>query len=513
MQTQRIRHSSHDGSLLKIISVMCLALIASAGRGQTPGQNSSPQGENATPTTRERQYKETTFFALDADLKWPLVEETKKYESINGAHLVEYVKDLIDISERYRQQGHQFWGRITGTPADAETAQWMVTQLRRIGVTDVRTQDLALPPQWLPKSWEVSASAGEKHLNLETAQPMVRTPGTSSGATVDLQTVYVGLGTEADFMGRDVRGKVALIQSIGLPGAWQHSATVFDAARRAQEHGASAILIAISIPGNFRTQVGAATTVPTFTIGWQDGTALRELIEKSPGGAVHLKIRADISMEPNETTSLVWGVIPGMSDEKIIINAHRDGYFEAADDNATGMATALGLAEYFANIPKEQRPRTIVIVGNPGHHNTAVGSQWIAAHHDTFLANAALIINCEHTGQVGVDLYGVNLVATNTPWNFDWFVSGSEKWKATVKHDWDLFGVSRYSEPTVHPNGDIGGYYQFAPSLQVIQAPVYYHTDKDTLQTISPNGLESVTRSYAKIIDDANKFAVADLQR
>ena len=341
---------------------------------------------------------------------------------------------------------------------------------------------------------------------------MAKTPGTLSGGTIDLQTVYVGLGTEADFIGRDVQGKGALIESIGLPGAWQHSATVFDAARRAQAHGASAILIAISIPGNFRTQVGATTTVPTFTIGWQDGTALRELIEKSPGG-VHLKIRADISMEQNEKTSLVWGVIPGMSDEKIIINAHRDGYFEAADDNATGMATALGLAEYFVKTPKAQRRRTIVIVGNPGHHNTAVGSQWIAAHHDTFLANTAVIINCEHTGQVGVDLYGFKLVATNTQWNFDWFVSGSEKWQATVKHDWDLFGVSRYTEPTVHPNGDIGGFYQFAPALQVIQAPIYYHTDKDTLQTISPAGLESVTRSYAKIIDDANKLAIADLQK
>jgi Peptidase family M28 len=498
------------GAILTVIGGLAIASLRWGGVSEAKGQSQSQAQSQATsaqsspPRPRERQYKDTVFFPPQADLSWPLTGPTQNYASINGAHLTEYVKDLIDISERYHQQGHQFWGRITGTDADAETARWMTAQLRRIGVTDVHTQDLDLPPQWMPKSWEVTASGDNRAVKLETAQPMVRTPGTSSGATIDLEAIYVGLGTEADFIGRDVHGKAAFIESIGLPGAWQHSATVYDAAKRAQEHGAAAIFIVINIPGNFRSEVAAATSVPTFTLGWQDGTAVREMIEQSPGKAPHVKIRSDIGMASGEKTSIVWGVIPGMTDEKIIINAHRDGYFDAADDNGTGVATALGLAEYFVKIPKEQRRRTIVIVGNSGHHNTPVSSQWIVAHHDTFLANAALIINCEHTSQVAVDLYGYKLVATNVPWNFDWFVSGSPEWQSTVKKDWDTFGVARYAEPTEHPNGDIGSFYQYAPALQLIQATIYYHTDKDTLQTISPAGLAAVTRAYAKIIDDAN---------
>jgi Zn-dependent M28 family amino/carboxypeptidase len=151
------------------------------------------------------------------------------------------------------------------------------------------------------------------------------------------------------------------------------------------------------------------------------------MIEKAPAGSPpRVKIRADVGTATGEKTSLVWGVIPGMTDEKIVINAHRDGYYEAANDNATGVATALGLAEYFAKMPKEKRRRTIIVIGNPGHHNTAVGSQYLVAHKDEFYSKAALLINCEHTAQYRTDLYGDRLMALDTSWEADYL----RRWRA-----------------------------------------------------------------------------------
>jgi hypothetical protein len=66
-------------------------------------------------------------------------------------------------------------------------------------------------------------------------------------------------------------------------------------------------------------------------------------------------------------------------------------------------------------------------LSNPGHHNTAVGNQWLIAHKDTFFAKAALLINSEHTGQIGADFYGYRLLPTITPWNFDWYAGGGPK--------------------------------------------------------------------------------------
>ena len=50
--------------------------------------------------------------------------------------------------------------------------------------------------------------------------------------------------------------------------------------------------------------------------------------------------------------------------------AHRDGWFEGASDNASGVATMVGLAEYFAKVPRAQRRRTMVFLGSAGHHDS-----------------------------------------------------------------------------------------------------------------------------------------------
>ena len=57
-------------------------------------------------------------------------------------------------------------------------------------------------------------------------------------------------------------------------------------------------------------------------------------------------------MEPGRKTATVWGTLPGETDETIYVLGHRDGWFEAATDNASGVATTVGLAEYFAKVPK-----------------------------------------------------------------------------------------------------------------------------------------------------------------
>jgi hypothetical protein len=460
----------------------------------------------------ERNFKDPVFFPQENTPRWPLTPATQKYAPITGEHLREYVKDLTEVSHHSRDRGEQLWGRITGTKADEETAQWVMATLRKIGVSEVHQEMLDLPPQQMAKSWEVSVSGSGKSMKLESAVAARGGPGTPNGSAIELDAVWVGLGTEADFAGREVKGKAVFIYAEALPGAWKNSNTSFGAGKRAEERGAAAVFVSIGIPGNFRTVVGAGTTkVPGFTLGFQDGIAVREMIEQSPGHAPRVRVRSDIQSVSGEKTSLVWGVIPGATDEKIIINAHRDGYYDAVDDNATGVATSLGLAEYFAKMPKAKRRRTIVIVSNPGHHNTAVGNQWMTAHKDTFFAKAALLINSEHTGQAGADFYGYTLLPVNTPWNFDWYAGGGPKLEPIVTKDWDEFGISRYLKATPSGSGDLGALDHLAPSIDLIQASPFYHSDHDTIESLSLWGIEAVTRSYAKIIDDLNKVDLTDL--
>src|SRR4029079_13711521 len=90
-----------------------------------------------------------------------LAPSEQAYAAIDGAHLMQYVNDMTAISRRYRDHGHaQFWGRIIGTDADAENAQWMLDKFKQLGLADVHQQVFDLPPQWMPKSWSVTASGG-----------------------------------------------------------------------------------------------------------------------------------------------------------------------------------------------------------------------------------------------------------------------------------------------------------------------------------------------------------------
>ena len=68
----------------------------------------------------------------------------------------------------------------------------------------------------MPESWEVSISSGGKTLHLDSAQPDYGSAGTPQEG-LDVEAVYAGLGSEADFAGKDVRGKpVFTFNMLGL---------------------------------------------------------------------------------------------------------------------------------------------------------------------------------------------------------------------------------------------------------------------------------------------------------
>src|SRR6478672_10906975 len=126
-------------------------------------------------------------------LEWPLPAADQKYGAIDGHHLHDLVVEQAKISERYRDQGHpKFWGRIIGTSADQEAAEWMAAKFKALGMTDVRIQPFDLVPQWMPQTWTVTVTAGGKTKELESAQPYYYAKPLPAGG-VDLEAVYVGL--------------------------------------------------------------------------------------------------------------------------------------------------------------------------------------------------------------------------------------------------------------------------------------------------------------------------------
>ena len=288
------------------------------------------------------------------------------------------------------------------------------------------------------------------------------------------------------------------------------------ALERADNAGAATVFLSVGLPGNLKMHAfRGSVRAPAYSIGLDDFIAVRKLIERAGAGpAPRIKITLDAKTMPGLNTANVWGVIPGMSDEKVIVTAHRDGYFEGAADNASGLATIVGLAEYFSKLPKERRPRTIMLVGTPGHHGTSdLGLKWIQEHRDTDLGKVALYINGEHTAAGQTYLRGPVIRKANAANAFWWSLEGSSELQAIVLNAYRTFGVATYAEPeTGSPPGATGDYGDIA-TVGLVDAGMFYHTEGETEDTIPPFGLEASTRAFAKIIDEAGKVGIQALKK
>ena len=478
-----------------------VALLAIGSAATLSAQTQTARGGRPTEPPHKRA----------AEVGWRLAPADQAYASIDGDRLKKDVDQQTAIARRYRDNGHpQFWGRIIGTDADHENARWLMDRLKAIGLADVHEQEFDLPPQWMPKSWSVRLTANGKALSVDTAQPTYQAVAAPPGG-LDVDAVWVGFGSEADLaMAPDVRGKAAFFYSTDI--ASRHIGVMDGAIKRLSDRGAAAIFVVQGIPGNLRTQFyPVGSPVPTFSVGQKDGLAVRDLIGASKGAA-RAAIRFDVDRVPNLKSGTVWATLPGATDETAIVVAHRDGWFEGANDNASGVATLLGIAEYFARVPKDARKRTIVFLGTTGHHNsTAESGAWLAQHPETF-AKTAVLLNCEHTGAVATSHTATR--AANDAAVSTWFAGGDRLADIAAKA-LDAFGVPTYPDSAATPAGEIGRYFHLAPSIQVMTAAgggFVWHSDGETAETISATGIAAVTRAYAKIIADTMTVPLAELR-
>jgi hypothetical protein len=451
----------------------------------------------------------------DAFTRIPLKPEDMKYADIDGARMKDIVREVVEISLKTRDDKTRYWGRIAGTSGEAMATDWVEARFKKAGLVNMHRQDFPLPPQWFPKEWSIAFTAGGQAQKVTSALPALRSKATPAGG-VDLDVVWVGTGTAADFAGRDVKGKAVMIHSFPAPGSMGHSASYEKAMSRAQQQGAAAVGVVYGISDNFsiwqalsERQPSTPVTIPGFFIGWEDGKTIRDLI--GSGQPVRLKMSLAVDERPGLKSQSIVGTLPGATDEEIIVMAHMDGYFEAALDNASGLSVMMTLLDHFAKVPQEQRRRSIRFIGTAGHHVGSPGARWLHDNRATTLAKVALMINCEHISVPDHKYWGPVLRKSNVIAPRRWWVNGSDTLVDLVLKAYSDFGVGVIAEMDPNSSGEMGIVARDAPSLQVIRSPVTKHTDSDVLGWIPAVGLEQTARAYARIIDDVNKLSRSQL--
>jgi hypothetical protein len=442
----------------------------------------------------------------------------ERFGDLVGTRIRRDVETIVGFSRQSRAAGDRVWGRVTGFPSAVSTHAWVAEQFRSAGLQNVQVQVYeASAPMWWATSWEVRViaspayGAGSRDVVLESAVP---TSGSQiPGGSIAAPLVDVGSVRDAALPAVDVRGKIAIQHLEPQSGAYSERGRTTERARELAKRGALAILNVVEQTGNMHVRDFGNCGAPCFNIGTADGAFLEAVMERlsqtRPPGELQVQLRLDASMRTGLTGQNTFGVIPSksgsISGESIIVNAHADGWYDAAGDNADGLAVMIAMARHFSR--QENRvDRTLVFVASGGHHSTGLnGPANFVRLNPELAGKAVLVLNLEHIAQFQIQAGSWKVLPAEQPMSFG--ISNT----APFLMELGKRGVERYGfnlNPTFSDSvpGDLGGYAPLkVPRVQAIHSGPMYHASGDVLETISVPGLERAARFYTFFVAEVAK--------
>ena len=248
--------------------------------------------------------------------------------------------------------------RVTGTPQDEETANYLADQMDAIGLEDVSVEPLTTDG-WLFSGGSVTAKGVGIDRTFRISS-LGGVPGTVPGG-VSGRIVPVGYGTAPEYDGLDVKGKIVFAwwdyDNLGI---WPNYI-----AYEAHAHGADAVIIA-SAPGNGWYTAGSGRALggndgecsttecaPLVVISQRNGLALADALDAgSVKGSVTLDAENLMDSPAHQPIGQITGSV--YPDRAIVFTAHQDAWFTSAADDSVGVGMILAIAK--AAIDSGYRP-------------------------------------------------------------------------------------------------------------------------------------------------------------
>jgi len=411
---------------------------------------------------------------------------------ITGKRLRAIVRDLSEIGSC--DLGY----RVTGTPEDKATAEYVASNLRRAGLDGCGTERVRVDG-WRLSGASVAIAGGKTY----QATSFGGVPGTGPRG-ITARFVDVGRGDRKALEGMDLAGAVVLCD-------WDRAAypprlAGLELGRR----GVRAIVINCP-PGGPYYQ--APNALGAFDSGWHDGAPPFVLIRKEHAADIRKKLaggdaRATVTLDAKLSRDAVgYNSIGYLGDgdprKPIVIGAHHDGWNHGAWDNATGVASLIVMAEALQQAGINPRHR-MAFSSRTGEEYGMVGSDcdwcvgaWeqVAHTHPDWGANAAFHLCLEASGHPtmrmimltppdlarwarGACRTGEAKGWLDTGWYSDSPSTGTEQWPFLIR---GVPGVTAF-------NWDRW----FEKAL--------YHTQFDTLDALDFNKLEKQVRFFSYLL-------------
>lgn len=435
--------------------------------------------------------------------------EEADFDELGGRRIQDWLGEIVERSHGSHDAGRRMWGRVSGFPGAAATADWVARRFREAGLSEVEVQHYrADEAMWWPREWEVRL-LGDPGLDGRGRDVVLHSAVPTSGSLIEdgaLTAPLVYAGDSESLLDVDVAGKVAVQRRVPTSGAASQRGAVRSGARELFDRGAVAVLNYIDQPGNMQIRDFGRCGPACFNVGGGDGAFLRAVTEAAaeddPSEELRIRLSLDAGMEDGRTAQNVVGVVPGESDEVVVVNAHMDAWYGGAGDNGDGLAVQIALARHFAGVGGAPA-RTLVFVASGGHHSRGLnGPRNFVRTNPELVERTVLVLNLEHVAQFSVDPESWRVEETEQ--EMGWGITNLAPFLVELTDR----GVERYGfrlrpEYSSSVPGDLGGYAAVdAPRVQAIHAGPLYHTTGDVFESISIQGLERAARFYRFFIDE-----------
>lgn len=265
---------------------------------------------------------------------------TTDFDKFTSAIDLEFSKGVIESLSAFGDDPDT-GNRSAGSPAEHETADYLMGVMEDIGLSNV-TKDSATVDGWTYKGANVT------YKDEDGKEQKIILGGYATNLVAKNETVplvYLGEGTATDYDNVDVNGKLVLMD-INQDENWWINYPAYQAKLK----GAKAVIAMSIMATESEDRIGSQdicgpADAPAYGISQKDSKALQKRITSSENNEIMVQFNSDSTVTKDATSYNVWGEIPGTTDQVVYILGHYDGYYHSSFDNASGIATGLGIAK------------------------------------------------------------------------------------------------------------------------------------------------------------------------
>jgi len=446
--------------------------------------------------------------------------------------------------------------RRPGEPGDLQAEDYIYDAFVSFGLSDIGKEPVEIT-KWRADSWSLVVSGADGDVEIPSFYTLNTGFTPEEGVTGEL--VYLCGGSAEDFEAADVSGKIAvidmgfatlpvfpllLLKSYFLydpdktfswwdsqPATWARtnwntdyleeggdiSKSAYDMAIK--EGAVGVVWILKDQPTNINSYYapydGVMKELPALYLGKYDGQMLKDMMaQETPSATLVLTG----TMSPGVMHN-IHGVLPGKSDEIILISSHHDAPFKGYIEDGTGMGMVLSLAKYFSQVPESEREKTLVFFASAGHFYGSKGIEaWLEEHSKDYVEDAVLNLNIEHVAARDFqendegEYEDSGLMQTR-----GWFISNNSHYRDAIRNALNANELGRSLVVTITALGkEPPGEARFTnrlgiPIIHYISGPTYLLVDADTRDKVNPDELVPAARTFIEIVEELSLLSEEEL--